>query len=236
MKKHGFFYGIAVLLLGMYVSLTLLLTKERDAQFWLGFGAVIFALVVWTVSYTLSTDKKLIAPARAMVFSITTMYVLATWSANLILDGFLAVGRKLFFSVHILMFTVAAVSILVILKVAFSYQAQKEAEKRSLLPLQRAILAWEELREKVRRMPQARGAILHDVDLFLNDLRFADFGPDAEDSEQDLLEGAERFSAEVDHIESIASEDFSSAKAILEEMHGIVRIRSTRIRVSEDQD
>jgi hypothetical protein len=235
MKRYGVIFSIFAIISAVYATISLLLTNDKNDVFWVGFGLILFSIVLVAIITGVSTKKKTSAfPLDISIITFSSTYILAVLGINVLFGNIFNSEMKVFVSVHILCFAFYAITVLILFVAKGGIVKQNNAVNGKICEMQVLIYDFEKIKSKLIDMNNdSRKYAMQLIDSVLEDLRFSDFGlnVDVSDIDNKLRNMADILSTEVDNLISIGSTDLSSMESSVNDIKKIVKDRNMQIRI-----
>ncbi len=235
MKRYSVIFSIFAIISAVYAALSLLLADEKNNVFWIGFGMILFSIVLVALITCVSTKKRNSAfPLDISIITFSSTYILAVLCINVLLGNIYGSGIKPFVSVHIICFAFYAITVLVLFVAKGGIIKQNNAVNGKICEMQVLIYNFEKIKSKLIDMnDDSRKSAMQLIDSVLEDLRFSDFGltVDVSDIDNKLRNMADILSTEVDNLISIGSTDLSSMESSVSDIKKTIKDRNMQIRL-----
>ncbi len=235
MKKNSIVLRIHLIIAVVYAALSLILTVNKNAAFWTGFGFVIFAIAVMGLITAISANKKTSAfPIEVSMVAFSGIYVAVVLCINIICGYILKANINMFISIHILCLALFAATTLLMFTAKSGIIKQNNAVNGRICEMQVLIYEFEKIKTKLIDMQgEVRKNAMTLIDSLLDELRFSDFGVsvDVSDIDNKLRSKAENLASEVDNLISIKSDDLSSMESMVNDIVKIIKERNMQIRL-----
>lgn len=235
MKKNSALLFICSIIVAVYVSLSLILTVEKNSVFWTGFGFVIFSVAIMGLITALATQKKSAAfPIEVSIVTFSGIYVAAALCINILCGYVFKANINIFISIHIICLALFAVTILLMFLTKSGIIKQNNAVNGKICEMQVLIYEFEKIKTKLIDMQgNSRKEAMSLIDALLDELRFSDFGVsvDVSDIDNKLRTKAKTLSSEVDNLILIQSDDLTGMKSMVNDIKKIIKDRNMQIRL-----
>lgn len=235
MRKHGIVVLVYSIMAALYISLSLILTTDRNTVFWIGFAMVLF-VVALTSSITIVSNRKRSSafPLEISMIVFSVIYVATVVAINILFGFVLKTIVNVFISIHLICMTLYAVIVVLMFATKNVVIKQNNQANGKICEMQILIYEFEKIKTKLIDMQfESRKKALPLIDSLLDELRFSDFGltVDVSDIDTRLRSMAEILSAEVDNLVLIKSDDVTSMEAIINDIKRVVKDRNMQIRL-----
>ncbi len=235
MKKVGIIAIIYSILAGLYITLSLILTTERNKIFWIGFAMVLLAVVIAATITAVANKKRSSAfPVEISMVVFSAVYIAIVIAINLLLGYIFKASVNIFISTHIFCLALYAIIVLLLFVAKGSVIKQNNQVNGKICEMQILIYEFEKAKTKLIDMQNnSRKEALTLIDSLLDELRFSDFGltVDVTDIDARLRGMAELLSAEIDNLIAIKSDDLTSMTAIVNDIKKVVKDRNMQIKL-----
>lgn len=235
MKKNGVIFIIYFIVAAVYITLSLILTVDKNAVFWTGFAFVLLSITIMGLNTAIATRKKSAAfPVEVSIVTFSGIYVATILCVNVFCGYVFKANVNIFVSIHIICLALFSVTTLLMFIAKSGIVKQNNAVNGKICEMQVLIYDFEKIKTKLIDMqgePRKRAISL--IDSLLDELRFSDFGitVDVSDIDNKLRSKAEGLSSEVDNLISIKSDDLSSMESMVNDIKKTIKDRNMQIRL-----
>lgn len=235
MNKNRVVLIIYSIFVALYVALSLILTVEKNAVFWTGFGFAILSVVMMELLTVIAINKKSSAfPVEVSIITFSTIYVIVVLCINILCGYILKINLYIFICIHMICLAVITVITLIMFITKFGIIKQNNAVNGKICEMQVLIYEFEKIKNKLIDLPGSSSKeALALIDNLLDELRFSDLGVsvDVSDIDNRIRTKAEILSMEVDNLISIKSEDLLSMESMVNDIKKIIKDRNMQIRL-----
>lgn len=235
MRKNGIIISIYSIIAALYVALTLILSTDRNAVFWIGFAMVLFSVALTTVTTIILNKKRSSAfPVDISMAVFSVIYLIIVIAVNVLFGFIFKTAVNIFISIHILCLALYSIIILLLFVTKISTVKQNNQVNKKISAMQIHIYELEKIKTKLIYLQiESQKKVLPLIDSLLDELRFSDFGltVDVSDIDTKLRSMAEMLSAEVDYLISTKSEDIASLESIVNDIKKVVKDRNMQIKL-----
>lgn len=233
MKKHGVY--ISVIITIIYSALSILLTSDRNTVFWIGFGFIIFSLIILGLIISLSTRRRSVAfPIEISAIAFSSIYVLCVFAINLIFGYIFHIEPRVFISIQIILLGVFALLTLLMQLTKARIIKNNNDTNGKIYELQILMQDFEKIKSKLSDMPEyTRKKSIQLIDSLLDELRFSDFpsGIDVSDLDNIVHFKATLLSSEADNLIEIQVDDLSAFEVSVNEIKQLIQDRNRQIKL-----
>lgn len=235
MRKHGLILAIYSIVAALYVAITLILSTDRNAVFWIGFAMVLLSVALTTATTIILNKKRSSAfPVEISMVVFSVIYSIIVIAVN-VLFGFIFKAKvSIFISIHILCFALYSIITLLLFVAKIGITKQNNQVNKKNCEMQNHIYEFEKIKTKLIDMQiESKKKALPLIDSLLDELRFSDFGltVDVSDIDTKIHSMAEKLSAEVDNLITTKSEDLTSMESIVNDIKKVVKDRNMQIKL-----
>lgn len=234
MKNRGMLLLVYSIIAVLYIALSLLLTTDRGAVFWIGFTMVMFSVIL-TAAITMLVGKSSSAfPFELSMVTFSIAYAAVVIAVNAVFGAIFKVAVNIFISIHLLCLALYAIVMLLMFVAKSIVIKQNSRANSKIYGMQAIIYEFEKIKIKIMSMQtESRNKALPLINSLLEELRFSDAGltVDVSDIDTRLCSMSHMLSAEVDNLILIKSEDMASMEEIISDVKKIIKERNTRIKL-----
>ena len=235
MRKHSIILSIYSIVAALYVALTLILSTDRNAVFWIGFAMVLFSIAITTATTIILNKKRSSAfPLEISMVVFSVIYLIIVIAVNLLFGFIFKAPVNIFICIHILCLALYSIITLILFVAKIGIIKQNNQVNEKICEMQALIYEFEKIKTKLIHMQtESKKKALPLIDSLLDELRFSDVGltVDVSDVDTKLHSMAEMLSAEVDNLITIKSEDLTSMESIVNDIKKVVKDRDMQIRL-----
>ena len=233
MRKHGIIISIYLIVAALYIALTLILSTDRNAVFWIGFTMVLFSVALTTATTIILNKRSSAFPVDISMVVFSVIYLIIVIAVNVLFGFILKAKVNIFISIHILCLALYSIITLLLFVAKIGITKQNNQVNKKVCEMQTHIYKFEKIKTKLIDMQiESKKKALPLIDSLLEELRFSDFGltVDVSDIDTKLSSMAEMLSSEVDNLLTTKSEDLSSMEAIVNDIKKVVKDRNMQIK------
>lgn len=227
-------YWITPIIMAVYALVSLLMTEEKNAPYWIGFAFMLLAFVIEETVILRFTHKRDAAfPLDLTVFLVPALYIGAVAIVNGLFRSAFRVGYLPLFCIHLVCLAVFVVIFLLIAQAKRAISRQHTRANQKLAQVQSMVNALEQIKIKLLALPEAqRKTAVKTVESLQEELRFSDFSAHLDTMETDvqILEKANRLSAEAENLVQLQTEGCAAFDAAATELRQLIQMRNMQIR------
>ena len=235
MKKQSVYIVIIAIIMAVYSVLSILLTSDRNTVFWIGYGFLIFSLIVMGLITFLSTRKRSAAfPIEISNITFSSIYVLCVFVINLIFGYIFHIEPRVFTSIQIICLGIFAILTLLMQLTKARIIKQNNDANGKIYEVQILMYDFEKIKSKLSDMPQdSRKESVQLIDSLLDELRFSGFSSSADVSDLDnkIRFKVTSLSSEADNLVEIQADDLSAFKVSVNEIKQLIQERNRQIEL-----
>lgn len=237
MKKTSLILSLYCIIAAAYISVSLLVTENKNSIFWFGFGAMLFSLSLFFAVTLIATKKNFAFPTEISITGFSSLYTIATFGVNIIFGYVFNIGLNLFISLHIVILAIYLVILILLIRSSSYIRHQNRVANRKVFEFQAVISEFEKARNKAANLPEGISKqALRLIDNLIEDLKYSNFSSevDLDDLHFKLKQIAGVLSDEIGNILSSKSEDLTGLETILKDARSIINERNIQIRLMND--
>lgn len=235
MKKQGVYIVIIAIIMAVYSVLSILLTSDRNTVFWIGYGFLIFSLIVMGLITLVSTRRRSTAfPIEISNITFSSIYVLCVFVINLIFGYIFHIEPRVFTSIQIICLGIFAILTLLMQLTKARIIKQNNDANGKIYEVQILMYDFEKIKSKLSDMPQdSRKESVQLIDSLLDELRFSGFSSSADVSDLDnkIRFKATSLSSEADNLVEIQADDLSAFEVSVNEIKQLIQDRNRQIKL-----
>lgn len=235
MKKQGAYISIIAIIMIVYSALSISLTSDRNTVFWIGYGFLIFSLVVMGMITLVSTHRRSTAfPIEISIITFSSIYVFSVFIVNLVFGCIFKTDPKVFTSIQIICLAIFAILTLLMQLTKAEIIKQNNDANEKIYKVQILVYDFEKIKSKLSAMPEAsRKKSVQLIDSLLDELRFSDFSSSTDVSDLDNKIRSKSISlySEVDNLIEIQADDLWAFEVSVNEIKQLIQDRNRQIKL-----
>lgn len=235
MKKQGIYISIIAIIMAVYSVLSILLTSDRNAIFWIGYGFLISSLIVLGFITLLSTSRRSAAfPIEISTITFSGVYVLCVFVVNLIFGYIFHIEPRVFTSIQIICLGIFTILTLLLQLTKAGIIKQNNDANGKIYEVQILMYDFEKIKSKLSDMPEVtRKKSVQLIDSLLDELHFSDFSSsiDVSDLDNKIRFMATSLSSEADNLIQIQADDLSAFEMSVNEIKQLIQDRNRQIKL-----
>lgn len=235
MKKHRIILLLYLFFAAFFVSLSLILTVDRNTIFWIGFSAALFSqFLSAAVTLSIVINKNSDFSIGISIFTVSAVYPVSVIIVNVLFGYMLDLPVNIFISIHIICLSVY-LAIIVLLTAAKRFISKKDNKITDMvIEKQSLIYEFEHIKSKLLHMETGqKKKVISLIDDLLDELRFSSYDctENSYDLDKHIHSMTVRLSSEIDNLILINSEDLTSLENIIYDIMIDVKDRNMQIEL-----
>lgn len=222
-NARGVVFPVFLIIAILYAVLSLILTADRNAVFWVGFCIFILADILCACIISFSNGSL---PVKSAKLISSLIYLLSAFAVNILFGHLFKCRLSIFIAVHALCLSVYAITLLLITAASSKISAVSRHDYDTIKRKQDLEYIFKKILLSVADLPQsARKGASNALDSILEEIRFTDFSQISEDSEQyqKILRYAQKLNFTVENLIEIQSDDISAVLDITDRIIHVFR-------------
>lgn len=239
MKRKLILVFVFSILAATYVALSLMLTENKSAVFWIGFFFFIFALMMTAALCVMSTNTRSGAfPIEISLLTFSGLYTAIVFLVNMIFGYIIPLDQLVFLSIQIVCVAIFAI-ILLLTSLAKSHVMKQSTTTNGKIYEQQVLIGdFEKIKNQLINLPVAsQKSAMAMIDRLLDELQYSVFSAQVDVTELDsqIQKKAISLHTEIDNLIEIQSDNLTALESRVNEIHQLIRDRNTQIKLLRNE-